>query len=222
MVKEEHLTKFQEKVDRIARNDLTLTDQSWRDGTSAQFIGYGIDDENTVQLAAALKGNTTLNNLLLWDNFIGDQGCETLCEALKHNECLVHLSLSFNRITTRGMVALCDLIAIHPTLTEIHVSNNKIGDEGALLLCTALQRNTRVTELWIKGCSVTDEGLDALTDALADCPDLSNFLIESNDFSSAAVANCALTLPKARISTSLPSKDVEAAKKMLLEALPPK
>eukprot|EP00051_Salpingoeca_urceolata_P017936 m.249085 g.249085 ORF g.249085 m.249085 type:complete len:220 (-) comp19083_c0_seq4:35-694(-) len=131
-------------------------------------------------------------------------------------------SLSFNRITTRGMVALCDLIAIHPTLTEIHVSNNKIGDEGALLLCTALQRNTRVTELWIKGCSVTDEGLDALTDALADCPDLSNFLIESNDFSSAAVANCALTLPKARISTSLPSKDVEAAKKMLLEALPPK
>lgn len=63
-----------------------------------------------LQLAAALKGNTSLKVLDIGGNNIGPEGIKVLLEALRGNETLTTLELGYNPIGEAGAKHLADVL----------------------------------------------------------------------------------------------------------------
>ncbi|KAG0025896.1 hypothetical protein BGZ82_009786 [Podila clonocystis] len=82
-------------------------------------------------LSEALKTNTTLTNLDLWGNSIGDNGAQSLAEALKNNSTLTTLDLWRNSIGDNGALALAELLERNSSLTTLSLGYNSIGPKGA-------------------------------------------------------------------------------------------
>ena len=73
--------------------------------------------------------NTTLTQLDLRDNNIGDAGAASLAEAMKVNTTLTQLDLSRNPIGVAGAAFLAEAMKFNTTVTikyEIHIRSNLI------------------------------------------------------------------------------------------------
>ena len=71
-----------------------------------RLSGTGIGDSDANALAEAIKVNTALTKLNLFDNSIGDAGASALAEALKMNKTLMALSIICNNIGDASKQAL--------------------------------------------------------------------------------------------------------------------
>jgi len=63
--------------------------------------------------------NTTLANLNLWCNPIGDSGAASLAQALTTNTTLLYLGLSYDTITEQGISELIKALKINTTLLKV-------------------------------------------------------------------------------------------------------
>jgi hypothetical protein len=72
-----------------------------------------------------------------------------LAEALRTNTSLTTLELYNNQIGDAGAVALAEALRTNTSLTTLNLSGNQIGDAGAVALAIALRTNTSLTALWI-------------------------------------------------------------------------
>ncbi|CAF3321724.1 unnamed protein product [Rotaria sp. Silwood2] len=73
-------------------------------------------------LADALRNNTTLIGLSLWDNPIGDAGVQSLIQALTtNNSVLKRLGLQGNGITDQGAQYLAEMLKTNRTLTALDI-----------------------------------------------------------------------------------------------------
>ena len=77
----------------------------WQD-----FWAKDTRDRLLVQLAEAIKGNTSLKLLDIGGNNIGPEGIKVLLEALRGNETLTTLELGYNPIGEEGAKHLADVI----------------------------------------------------------------------------------------------------------------
>ena len=75
-------------------------------------------------LAEALKTNTTLTDIILDNNKIGDEGAKAIAEALKTNTTLINLKLSTNIIGDEGANALAEALKTNTT-TKLNLDNNR-------------------------------------------------------------------------------------------------
>ena len=82
------------------------------------MVGWG--DKEAAILAEALKKNTTLTSISLFENKIGDVGAASLAAALEKNS----------------------------TLTSLDLYDNEIGDVGAVSLTAALEKNYALEVLY--------------------------------------------------------------------------
>ena len=119
-----------------------------------------------VLIAEALRINSTLTELHLCDNGIGDQGVTALAEALKVNSTLTELHLHHNNIGDQGATGLADALKVNSTLTVLHLDDNDIGDQGATALAEALKVNSTLTRLHLYDSGIGDQGATALAEAL--------------------------------------------------------
>eukprot|EP00985_Skeletonema_marinoi_P000870 scaffold355_cov161-Skeletonema_marinoi.AAC.3 len=108
-----------------------------------------IGNEGTKALAEALKYNNTLTRLNLADNEISDSGARALAAALKVNSSLQDLRLGFNRITDKGAVAMAEALQENSTLNALSLDGNKIGERGAEALLNSLQQNDNLSMEYI-------------------------------------------------------------------------
>jgi hypothetical protein len=106
-----------------------------------------MDDDGAVALAQELFTNTSLQELHLNDNEIGDVGVTALSQALQVNQSLQMLFLSDNCISCIGACQLAQAITVNTSLQGLYLNNNSIGDSGAAALAQALQVNTSLQEL---------------------------------------------------------------------------
>jgi Leucine-rich repeat (LRR) protein len=111
---------------------------------------YFLSDNDAVDIARALAGNTTLQTIDLTNNRIGDEGAI----ALAGNTTLQTLDLTNNRIGYEGARALAD----NKTLQTLNLDSNEIGDEGAI----ALAGNTTLQTLNLSDNKIGDEGARVL------------------------------------------------------------
>ena len=88
---------------------------------------------------------STLANLWLSGNDLGDEGASKLAEALKHHASLTELVLESNRIGPKGAAALALALARNGVLHDLNLSENPIGYDGAKALADMLdaKRGTR-------------------------------------------------------------------------------
>ena len=134
--------------------------------TELVLFDNSIGDQGASGLAEALKANSTLAELHLYGNGIGDQGASDLAEALKVNSTLTELVMFVNSIGDQGAFGLAEALKVNSTLTVLNLTVNGIGHQGASGLAEALKENSTLAGLSLSYNQVGDEGATALAEAL--------------------------------------------------------
>ncbi|KAL0242827.1 hypothetical protein GEMRC1_005390 [Eukaryota sp. GEM-RC1] len=117
-------------------------------------------------LIEALKTNTTVTSVSLWDNSIGAEGARALADVLKINTSVTSVFVGSDCIGDNGVRALAEALKVNASVTSVNLGYNSIGAEGARALADALKTNTSVTSVDLEENSIGDEGARALADAL--------------------------------------------------------
>ena len=125
-----------------------------------------IDVSGAAILAHAMATNSTVTELHLYGNGIGDSGAAALAKAVEINSTLTRLYLSHNRIGHSGAAALAKAVEINSTLTELGLFGNGIGDSGAAALAKAVEINSTLTHLNLCGNGIGVSGAAALAKAV--------------------------------------------------------
>ena len=134
--------------------------------TELDLAGNSIGDSGFAEMAEVLKTNSTLTWLNLSVNSIGDGGCAAMAEVLKTNSTLTELDLSVNSIGDEGCAAMTEVLKTNSTLTELDLAGNSIGDRGCAAMAQALKTNSTLTKLDLSVNSIGDGGCAAMAEAL--------------------------------------------------------
>jgi len=148
--------------------------------TDLDLSGNEIGDFRADSLSDAIKVNTALTNLDLSDNGIGNSGAGFLSDGIKVNTTLTNLNLSGNRIGASGAGSLSDAIKVNTALTNLDLSDNGIGDSGAAFLSDAIKVNTVLTNLNLSGNWIGASGAGSLSDAIKVNTALTNLDLSGN------------------------------------------
>ena len=103
-----------------------------------------------------MKENTTLEDISIKGNELGNDGVAAICEALSQRQGGNVKALEFanNSIGPEGAVAISELIRSVSTLESLNIYMNDIGDSGAFKLATALDGKDSLMTLDIGGITL--------------------------------------------------------------------
>ena len=134
-----------------------------------------LTDPGALDLARAVRDNTTLTRLDLNQNNIGQQGAEALVNALgeEANRTIVHLDLAWNGDIDRGTklaLATCLLWNVdHQALDKdrvLFLASLCLGEDGVVELVRRLNGNTTLKRLVLSDNDISEAGGQALIDWL--------------------------------------------------------
>ncbi|XP_072893373.1 NACHT, LRR and PYD domains-containing protein 3-like isoform X2 [Hemitrygon akajei] len=94
--------------------------------------GVGLTDSGAEHLASALSTNTSLTELNLGDNKLGDSGVKLVSVALRKSECKIQ-TLWLNKVglTDSGAEDLVSALSTNPSLTGLNLESNSLTDGSA-------------------------------------------------------------------------------------------
>jgi Ran GTPase-activating protein (RanGAP) involved in mRNA processing and transport len=120
-----------------------------------------LGDEGCIAIARPMADNTHLHRLVLSDNFMGDAAVKALVDALIENRHLRNLDVHNNEITARGAQDLGRLLRYTHHLESLLLGSNQIGDKGVRLICNGCKLNHRskIHKLGLSSNGITDAGL---------------------------------------------------------------
>lgn len=126
-----------------------------------------IQDEAMYPLALLLQGGR-LQTLYAVTNHITPRGLPTLCDGVVASSTLRELSLAFNVLGDEGATIVAEMLAGHRTLASLNLSDNGIADAGAVALAFGfiLGRNSKMAELDLSVNRIGDIGFLAVGEAL--------------------------------------------------------
>lgn len=143
--------------------------------TALNVDSNGIGDAGATALAAGLAVNTSLVDLVAWDNTIGDAGASALAAALAtKNNTLRVLSLARNAVGPAGGAALGTAVGTNGGLRAVYLmgmtrKGGGMGDAGAAAWAAGIAANgTAGGPFWflnLDGNGVGPAGFDALRNA---------------------------------------------------------
>ncbi|XP_072894153.1 NACHT, LRR and PYD domains-containing protein 3-like [Hemitrygon akajei] len=91
----------------------------------------GLTDSGAEDLASALRTNTSLTELYLTDNKLGDSGVNLLSAALRNPECKIQkLRLGSVSLTDSGAEDLVSTLSAKPSLTWLNLGSNSLTDRS--------------------------------------------------------------------------------------------
>ena len=173
--------------------ELRVTDCSFTRGAFAILCQEGFQHSNLLRLYLVndeLRGEfsanllvemlpeTTIRELVLSENELGDAGVTVLARGILQNRnTLNSLNLRSNSITETGAVALQGLLAGCSKLVALNVSNNDLGDTGV----SALARGLENTSSSLQRLDLWSTGLQKIgATAVAAMLKVNNHLVELN------------------------------------------
>jgi hypothetical protein len=151
------------------------------------LTGNKVGDGGATFIGEALKINSTLIYLNLLNNGIGATGATALGKGIKINSTLKQLNLCGNEIRDNGATAFGEGLRINATLKKLNFVNNKIGDEGTIALEEALKTNTTLKKLELWGNRIGAEGLTAIKGSIARNNELTTYMLWFNAVHQAAI-----------------------------------
>eukprot|EP01104_Vermistella_antarctica_P020132 TRINITY_DN840_c0_g1_i1.p1 TRINITY_DN840_c0_g1~~TRINITY_DN840_c0_g1_i1.p1 ORF type:complete len:1486 (-),score=419.48 TRINITY_DN840_c0_g1_i1:95-4552(-) len=155
-----------------------------------------IDATGAIVIAAALSAKCDMLQLLhIANNTLGPNGASTIAESFQHNSSLTELDIGGNSIGDDGAIAILKAVAknkhlplyrldmqlndlgsgvvkiIDPIFQETAISHlnlsfNRLGDEGARAVASILPRTPFLHALLLEGNGITFEGANLLANAL--------------------------------------------------------
>ncbi|XP_059811562.1 NACHT, LRR and PYD domains-containing protein 3-like isoform X2 [Hypanus sabinus] len=146
---------------------VALTDQ----GCKIQKLrlgNNGITASQTSILASALVKNSSLVQLDMKDNRLGDTGVKQLLGVLSNSECKIQkLGLKNNSFTASCAKNLACILRTNHSLIKLELDNNKLEDSGVKLLSEVLRNpQCKIQELRLWDVSLTDSFCEDLAIAL--------------------------------------------------------
>ncbi|XP_072133528.1 uncharacterized protein [Mobula birostris] len=160
----------------------------------------GLTDSGAEDLASALRTNSSLTELNLSANKLGDSGVKRVSAALRNPKCkLQKLWLSDVGLTANGAKDLISTLSTNRSLKELSLNDNKLGDSGVKLLSAALRDSEcNIQKLWLRNVGLTDSGVEDLASALSTNPSLTELNLSANELGDSGVklVSAALTNSK--------------------------
>ncbi|XP_063254345.1 ribonuclease inhibitor [Prinia subflava] len=149
----------------------------------------GITSDSCMEISAVLRNKSSLMDLSVGDNKIGDSGLALLCQGLMHPSCKIQkLWLWDCDLTSASCKDLSRLISTKETLTEISLIDNNLRDSGMEMLCQALKDpKSKLQELWVRECGLTTACCKAVSSALSTNKHLKVLHIGENKLGDAGV-----------------------------------
>ncbi|XP_062895925.1 LOW QUALITY PROTEIN: NACHT, LRR and PYD domains-containing protein 12-like [Mobula hypostoma] len=128
----------------------------------------GLRDSDVEDLVSALSTNTSLTELDLGANKLGDSGVKRVCEALRNSESKIQkLWLYDVGLTANGAKDLISTLSTNRSLTELNLNDNKLGDSGVKLVSDALRNpECKIQKLWLWNVGLTVSGAEDLSPAI--------------------------------------------------------
>lgn len=218
-----------DEVERI-NTELKMMDLSRND----------ISDDGIIEIAEALKQNTTLTELRMWEIKIESDGAVKLGEALNVNNVLTSLDMRQNPdIGKEASQALATAIIKNETMLDFGgipvqemAENSKLLEKinihrtgccitEALVLGLLLKTNSTLTKLNISSNNIGDFGLEAITEGLKQNSRLMDLMVANNKITDVGVQSITSALAVNRHLTSLDLRDnwditVNGAKEIFL------
>jgi hypothetical protein len=109
-------------------------------------------------LTNAVWGSTTLRELKLDNNEIGDRGAHQVAAILPALKALENLDVGFNSIKASGLNVLMKAVAESEQLQSLSVSGNAIDVPSAKAVAYALAYNRSLQSLFLVHCTINHEG----------------------------------------------------------------
>ncbi|XP_069461448.1 ribonuclease inhibitor-like isoform X2 [Ambystoma mexicanum] len=108
-------------------------------------------------LSSVLGARSSLLDLDLGDNELGDLGVTSLCQGLKSPGCkLRKLDLTDASLTGPCCTDLASLFIVNESLKELILPQNNLSDSGVKQLCEGLKHpNCKLQTLWLDTCGLT-------------------------------------------------------------------
>ncbi|XP_062397875.1 NACHT, LRR and PYD domains-containing protein 3-like [Sardina pilchardus] len=139
-----------------------------------KLISCSLTVKSCAALSSALRSNSSsLRQLHLSDNHVGDSGVELLSTGLEHPNCrLETLELQCCSLTVESCAALSSALRSNSSsLRQLNLSGNNVGDSGVELLSTGLEHpNCRLETLELRVCKLTERSCSSLAAALRSNP----------------------------------------------------
>ena len=143
----------------------TLRDSPTSKIATWDLLGEKLGPEIAKPLAEYISVTTSLTELNLFENNMGEDGGLAIAKALKSNRSL--LTLKSNYLGARGAKAMEEALKVNNVLKTLEAPSNGIDDEGAKALAEGLFVNASVTELNLNDNNIGAEGAKALAASLA-------------------------------------------------------
>ena len=142
-------------------------------------------------LAGNLRQNTTLKELHLFDNDLGDVGVKAITAALtpmgmatrNNGRCsaLHYLSLQDTNCGEQGALAAAEILRSNNTLQTLYICYNSLGCKGVTYIAKALKSNKMLTFLHLTQTDCSDEGAAALAAMLCSNKTLTKLFLSNYD-----------------------------------------
>ncbi|XP_072892209.1 NACHT, LRR and PYD domains-containing protein 3-like [Hemitrygon akajei] len=160
----------------------------------------GLTDSGAEDLVSALSTKTSLTELYLSDNELGDSGMKLLSAALWNPESKIQKLWLWNvGLTDSGDEDLAPGLRINPSLTELNLNSNNLGDSALKLVFAALRDpECKIQILELREVGLTDSGAEDLASALSTNRTLKDLNLTGNwltDRSVPDLRRIILTLP---------------------------
>lgn len=126
--------------------------------TSIQLSFNNISHKGLESLTNALWGSTTLRELEVDNNEIGDRGAHHVAAIIPTMNALEVLDVGFNSIKAPGLNVLMKTVAQSQHLLSLSVSGNVIDVNAAKAVAYALAYNCSLESLYLVHCSIDHEG----------------------------------------------------------------
>ena len=147
-------------------------------------------------LARALSVNSSLEELYIMKNSIGDKGVAHIADFLQRNTTMKVLNVEHCGISCKGAESLARALSVNSLLEQLYIMKNSIGDEGVTHIAKGLQTNTMTMKvLNVEHCGISCRGAESLARVLVTTSSsLENLLISGNKFGDDGIAHIATAL----------------------------
>eukprot|EP00536_Pseudo-nitzschia_multiseries_P009712 jgi/Psemu1/319687/estExt_fgenesh1_pm.C_2790008 len=124
---------------------------------SLQLSFNSITHHGLEAMANALWGSTTLKELKVDNNMIGDRGAHQMAAIIPAMKVIEVLDVGFNSITTPGLTVLMKSVAESRNLLSLSLSGNAIDASAAKSVAYALAYNCSLKSIFLVHCSIGHE-----------------------------------------------------------------
>lgn len=120
------------------------------------LVNTELGADRSIHISEALQSCTSLRELILSENDLGDSGVNILTLAVLRSTSLRLLDLRSNGITSTGALSLQGIITRSPFVVSLRLGNNQLGDGGASALARGLSQSRCV----LQSLDLSDNGIE--------------------------------------------------------------